>query len=305
MRMMKRTVEDELLRLRKTTGLPLSLGTDSPDDEEEIISVLRKLELAYRERYDRLSFFRGVLKGETAGRELYASAARFHISSEELYMLCVAEVAEGAAEDAVSIIRQVFGGRPGDAVLTMSERHIAILKAVRRGESLSAEANARTMVDMLNTEAMVKASIGYADAPVLLAGLADIFRKCMLALEIGRIFYAGRNCFSSSRLGIGRLIHQLPEETCRMFLFEVLKGMKIEDLDDESVDLINAFFENNLNISETARKMFVHRNTLMYRLEKIHQATGLDLRSFDEALELKLAMMVSGYLKAMEKEKNT
>lgn len=90
-----------------------------------------------------------------------------------------------------------------------------------------------------------------------------------------------------------------------MFLFEVLKGMKIEDLDDESVDLINAFFENNLNISETARKMFVHRNTLMYRLEKIHQATGLDLRSFDEALELKLAMMVSGYLKAMEKEKTT
>ena len=157
--------------------------------------------------------------------------------------------------------------------------------------------DAHTMVDMLSMEAMISARVGISQSAEVLGDLPEAFQNAVLSLRIGNMFYSSEPVLLYSRLGIGRLIHDLPEASCRMFMREVFGDISPDDFDEETTSIINAFFENNLNISETARQLYVHRNTLVYRLEKLHQLTGLDLRVFDEAMALKLAMMIAERIK--------
>ena len=122
-----------------------------------------------------------------------------------------------------------------------------------------------------------------------------------MALNVGKIFYSGQRVHMYNTLGIGRLIYQLPENLCRMFIKEVFTKQQPEEFDEETLSTIKMFFGNSLNVSETARQLFVHRNTLVYRLEKLSRATGLDIRSFDDAVTFKIALMVENYLKYLEK----
>lgn len=186
--------------------------------------------------------------------------------------------------------------------MTVDGTRIAMIRTIAdKNASENMITEARTIVDMINTEVMVRVRVAYGRICQNLGELTEAFNEAVYALEIGRVFYSNVTCLDFSRLGIGRLIGQLPEEVCRLFLREVFGDGSPDDFDEETKQVINAFFENNLNISETARKLYLHRNTLVYRLEKLHQTTGLDLRRFDHAMELKLAMMVSDYLKEKER----
>ena len=121
-----------------------------------------------------------------------------------------------------------------------------------------------------------------------------------MALDVGKIFYASENIVAYSRLGIGRLIYQLPIPLCKMFIKEIFADVSPDDFDEETLETIAKFFENNLNVSETSRQLFIHRNTLVYRLDKLDRATGLDLRVFDDAITFQIALMVVKYMKYME-----
>ena len=155
---------------------------------------------------------------------------------------------------------------------------------------------ARSIVDTLSGEFYTRATVGIGTAVVGVKDLARSFKEAQVALEVGKVFDTDKVIVSYDNLGIARLIYQLPTTLCETFLREVFKRGSIESLDQETLFTIQKFFENNLNVSETSRKLFVHRNTLVYRLEKIKKLTGLDLREFDHAIVFKIALMVKKYL---------
>lgn len=312
-----RELEQALEELRKQTGLNLRLSdasasggvqqaeasegrtAEAEPDEKQAAEKIRMLVSAYRDKYDKASFLRNLVQGNVSGTDLYTAASRFHIAETEKRILYVIECREKDITAAERIIKNLFLTKSGDQFIVLNEKQMVLIKSFRQkdGEK-DYRTLADTVIDMLNTEAMIPAKTGYSEPSGNLREIPKAFREAQLALEIGRVFYSNENAFCYDRLGIGRLIHDLPEEPCRLYLKEVFGSETPVEFDEETMAIIHAFFENNLNISETARQLYVHRNTLVYRLEKVHQDTGLDMRKFDDAVEMKIALMISESLAA-------
>ena len=181
------------------------------------------------------------------------------------------------------------------------EKNIILVKEVRQGESYGElDKTANTILDMMNTEAMTKVRVSYGTVINDIKEVSRSYKEAKMALDVGRIFYANKNVIAYSNLGIGRLIYQLPIPLCKMFIREVFDGKSPDEFDEETLATINKFFENSLNVSETSRQLYIHRNTLVYRLDKLQKSTGLDLRVFEDAITFKIALMVAKYMKYME-----
>ena len=195
----------------------------------------------------------------------------------------------------------MYSSQRGDYITAVDEKNTILIKALTKEDDYE-ECNhiADVIVDMMNTEAMVNVRVAYGTIVNELKDVSKSYKEATMALDVGRIFYVERNVLAYNELGIGRLNHQLPLSLCDMFLKEVFSGNALEQFDEETLSTVNLFFENNLNISETARKLYVHRNTLVYRLEKIQKTTGLDVRVFDDALTFKIALMVTKHMKSVQ-----
>ena len=186
-----------------------------------------------------------------------------------------------------------------DYVTSVDEKHIIYIKVLESGEGYrELNATAKAIVNIMNTEAMINVRVSYGTLVSQLKDVSKSYKEATMALDVGRVFYEKDNVLAYNELGIGRLIHQLPYSLCEMFLREVFDGKALEQFDEETLLIVNHLFANNLNISETARQLSYHRNTLVYRFEKIQQITGLDVRVFEDALTFKIAMMVSMHMKA-------
>ena len=186
--------------------------------------------------------------------------------------------------------------RTRDFITALDDSGIIVVRELQSTESYEElDGIACMLVDMLNTEAMTSAWVSYSNVADDIMELSDAYKEARTALEVGKIFYADKNVFGYNRLGIGRLIYQLPTQVCNMFVGEIFGEESLESIDDETLNIIRTFFENNLNLSETSRQLYVHRNTLVYRFEKLQKRFGLDIRTFEDALAFKLAMMVSDY----------
>ncbi|HPU18044.1 MAG TPA: helix-turn-helix domain-containing protein, partial [Bacillota bacterium] len=195
------------------------------------------------------------------------------------------------------IVQNMFPDKNKDYVISVGEQDIVLVKEIKQGTDIKEiERSAKTISDTISSEFLAKVNIGIGRAVDNIKDLARSYKEAQVALEVGKVFDTEKNVISYENLGIGRLIYQLPTTLCEMFLQEVFKNGSLESLDHETLMTIQCFFENNLNVSETSRKLFVHRNTLVYRLEKIRKLTGLDLREFDHAITFKVALMVKRYL---------
>ena len=286
--------------LRRLTGLRLAGAEDEPPEE-----TARKLQAvldAFREKNSRHEFFRKLLTGQI-GSELGSEAARLHLPDTARWGVLAVETEADAVTPAKNILRQMFSAGGYDCAVVTNTCQLALVRHLKGREDL--ETLAHTVVDMLNTEGMLRARAAYGQPAEGLSGLPEAFREAQTALEIGRMFYSHENVIACDRLSMGRLIYGLSEATCRRFLKEVLGEKDIHGVDAETQLAVDTFFENNLNISETARQLFIHRNTLVYRLEKLRQATGLDIRVFEDAMTYRIASMVAGYLEEISAEKNT
>ena len=200
---------------------------------------------------------------------------------------------------AYDIVSNLFPDKSKDFVINISETDIALVKEIRAGiEGKDLEKLASSIVDTLSSEFYTHCVVGIGTAVTGIKDLAHSFKEAQVALEVGKVFDTEKTIINYDSLGIARLVYQLPTTLCDMFLREVFKRGSIESLDQETLFTIQKFFENNLNVSETSRKLFVHRNTLVYRLEKIKKLTGLDLREFEDAIVFKVALMVKKYLTA-------
>lgn len=275
-------------------------GEDSYMIGKIVVSQIQNLIIAYKERVDKNSFIQNILLDNLLLVDIYNRAKKLHIDTDVKRVVFMVETKYEKDNNAMEIVKSLYAGRPKDYITAIDEKNIIIVKELKETDSYE-EMNqvANMLVDMLNAEAMSQVRVSYGNPIHEIKALSRSYKEAKMALEVGKIFYSEKNIIPYNNLGIGRLIYQLPESLCKMFMDEVFGENMPDAFDEETLTTINKFFENNLNVSETSRQLYVHRNTLVYRLEKLQKSTGLDIRVFDDALTFKIAMMVVSYMKYM------
>lgn len=266
-----------------------------------ILSIsLSNIKFYYDEKYDRSNFIKNIILDNILPGDIYLKARELRFNSDVARTVFLIRVTSNNDISVYDIIQNLFPDKNKDFIINISDTDIALIKETRSGiESIDLENLAGSIVDTLSSEFYyTNAVVGIGTTVEGLKELARSFKEAQVALEVGKVFDTEKAIVSYDNLGIARLIYQLPTTLCESFLREVFKTASIESLDQETLFTIQKFFENNLNVSETSRKLFVHRNTLVYRLEKIKKITGLDLREFDHAIIFKIALMVKKYLRA-------
>ena len=268
-----------------------------------MVSQLQGLITAYKEKVDRNSFYQNLLLDNLLLVDIYNRAQKLHIDVVKPRCVIVIETESAADNNALEMVKELFYSQKGDFVTTVNEKNIIVIKTLGKDEGYD-ELNdtASMLVDMFNTELMTKVKIAYGTIVNEIKELSKSYKEAHMALDVGRIFYFDKNIISYVTLGIGRLIYQLPVNLCKMFIKEIFGDIIPDDIDDEVLSTVNKFLENSLNVSETARQLFIHRNTLVYRIEKLQKVTGLDVRNFDDALTLKIALMVVNYVRYIENQ---
>ena len=257
---------------------------------------------SYAEKNDKNAFMQKLLLGDYTDVEAFNRARKLHISSSARRAVFLVETRQSKDEHALATIKNIFSARTHDFITSIDNRGIIVVRELTSAETYDDLENiAHMLVDMLGTEAMTQAWVAYSNTANDLKDLSNAYKEARTALEIGKIFYAERNVFGYRTLGIGRLLYQLPVSICEMFIQEIFGDESLDSIDGETLAIIRTFFENNLNLSETSRQLYVHRNTLVYRFEKIQKRFGLDLRTFEDAMTFKLAMLVSRYLRYQTK----
>ena len=251
------------------------------------------------EKFDRSNFVKNVILDNILPGDIYIKSRELHFNNDASRVVFLIRTTQETEISVFDIIQNFFPDKSKDFVINVNESDIALVKEVRPNVDIKdLEKLARSINDTLLSEFYFNAVIGIGTCVTGIKELAHSFKEAQVALEVGKVFDTEKTIISYENLGIARLIYQLPTTLCDMFLKEVFKRGSIESLDQETLFTIQKFFENNLNVSETSRKLFVHRNTLVYRLEKIKKLTGLDLREFDHAIIFKIALMVKKYLSA-------
>ena len=255
----------------------------------------------YEEKHDRGTFVKNIIMDNILPGDIYLRAKELHFSTESPRAVFLVRQVGHTDVGTLDVVTNLFPDRLQDFVLSINETDVAVVKQINGSTTEEdLERMAKKIEDTLRNELFVRTVIGIGTISEHLRSLADSYKEAQTAIEVGKVFDTEKTIINYENLGIGRLIYQLPTTLCEIFLSEVFKKNTIESLDQETLFTINKFFENNLNVSETSRKLFVHRNTLVYRLEKIKKLIGLDLRLFDHAIVFKVALMVRKYLSSRE-----
>ena len=276
--------------------------TKGSDDEAYRIGKItafqvQNLLIAYKERYDKDNFVKNLLLDNLLLIDIYSRAKKLHVENNVRRVVYLIETDIDRELNVVEIVRNIFPSKTKDFVTAVDERSIILVKEIREEDTIDdIEKVAKTISDTLSAETMTNIYVAIGTAVNDLKNVSASYKEAKMALEVGKIFEADKNIVNYEKLGIGRLIYQLPTPLCKMFINEVLHGIKMEQFDDENLSTVNKFFENNLNVSETSRQLYIHRNTLVYRLDKLQKLTGLDLRNFDDAIIFKITLMVSKYM---------
>ena len=262
---------------------------------------LQSLIVAYKERFDKDSFIKNLLLDNLLLVDIYNRAKKLHIDADVRRVVMILELPQEREHSSIESIKSLFGGKTRDFITAVDEKSIIIVKELAEDEGYEVmEALADTLLDALSLGRDTGVHIAYGTIVGELKEVSRSYKEARMALDVGKIFFSERDAIAYSSLGIGRLIYQLPIPLCKMFIKEIFSGKSPDDFDEETLTTIDKFFENSLNVSETSRQLYIHRNTLVYRLDKLQKSTGLDLRVFEDAITFKIALMVVRYMKYME-----
>ncbi|MCX7615044.1 MAG: helix-turn-helix domain-containing protein [Clostridiales bacterium] len=255
----------------------------------------------YDEKHDKFTFIKNIILDNILPGDIYIKSRELHFGSDVPRVVFFVRQMSNQDIAAIDVIANLYPDKQKDFVININETDIVLVKEVRPNvDAKELNRIAKSIEDALNSELMISSAIGIGTVVGQLKDIAKSFKEAQVAIDVGRVFDSEKSIISFENLGVGRLIYQLPTTLCEMFLSEVFRKESIDSLDNETLFTIQKFFENSLNVSETSRKLFVHRNTLVYRLEKIKKITGLDLREFDHAIVFKVALMVKKYLVSRE-----
>lgn len=263
---------------------------------------VQSLLVAYKERFDKDNFIKNLLLDNLLLVDIYNRAKKLHIDTEAKRVIFIIETSHEKDSVALDNVRNLLGGKSRDFVTAVDEKNIIVVKELAdKDESRELEKMAKEMMEILRAESEDdKIHIAYGTVVNDIKEVSKSYKEAKLALDVGKIFFDEKDIVAYSTLGIGRLIYQLPIPLCKMFIKEIFEGKSPDEFDEETLTTINKFFENSLNVSETSRQLYIHRNTLVYRLDKLQKSTGLDLRVFEDAITFKIALMVVKYMKYME-----
>lgn len=281
-------------------------------DSEDVYMVgqiaafnIQTLLVAYKERYDKDNFIKNLLLDNLLLVDIYNRAKKLHVEIDARRVVYIIETKHEKDTGALETLRSLFStnSKAKDFITAVDEKNIILVKALKEEDNYEEiKKTARIILDMLNTEVMAQVRVAFGTVVNEIKDVSRSYKEAKMALDVGKIFYSDENVIGYNSLGIGRLIYQLPIPLCKMFIREIFEGRSPDEFDDETLSTINKFFENNLNVSETSRQLYIHRNTLVYRLDKLQKSTGLDLRVFDDAITFKIALMVVQYMKYMESQ---
>lgn len=262
---------------------------------------IQNLLVAYKERFDKDNFIKNLLLDNLLLIDIYSRAKKLHIQTDVNRVVMIIETDNSRDSNVLEVMRTFFGSNNKDFVTAVDENSVIVVKDLAEGDSLmEIEKAAASIEAFLAREGMSGIHIAYGTVVKEIKEVSRSYKEAKMALDVGKIFFDERNIIAYSELGIGRLIYQLPIPLCKMFIKEIFGGRSPDDFDEETLVTINKFFENSLNVSETSRQLFIHRNTLVYRLDKLQKSTGLDLRVFEDAITFRIALMVVKYMNYME-----
>lgn len=262
---------------------------------------IQNLLVAYKERFDKDNFIKNLLLDNLLLVDIYNRAKKLHIQTEVRRSVFIIETSHEKDSSSLESVRALFGTKSRDFITAVDEKNIIVVKELGENEGYAEMyKTARVIKDLLAGKGEDKAHIAYGTIVNEIKEVSRSYKEARMALDVGKIFFDDKDIIAYSTLGIGRLIYQLPIPLCKMFIREIFDGKSPDDFDEETLVTINKFFENSLNVSETSRQLYIHRNTLVYRLDKLQKSTGLDLRVFEDAITFKIALMVVKYMRYME-----
>ena len=262
---------------------------------------IQNLLVAYKERFDKDNFIKNLLLDNLLLVDIYNRAKKLHIDVEARRVVFILETGQGKDYNALENVKNVFHGKSGDFITAVDEKSIIIVKEAAPGDGYEQmQKIAEHILDAVGRNPDGSTHIAYGTIVKELKEVSRSYKEARMALDVGKIFFDEKEVIAYSSLGIGRLIYQLTIPLCKMFIKEIFENKSPDDFDEETLTTINKFFENSLNVSETSRQLYIHRNTLVYRLDKLQKSTGLDLRVFEDAITFKIALMVVRYMKYME-----
>ena len=265
------------------------------------VHELQNLIVAYKDKVDKNGFIQSLLLDNLLLVDIYNQAKKLHVDVDETRCVFVLEAPAERMDIVGETLRSLYTVAGGDFITSVDADALILVKTIHDASAnKEMEEVAHTIIDMMNTEAMVDVRVAYGTQVHSLKDVSRSYKEARMALDVGRIFYSEKKIAAYTTLGIGRLIYQLPVNLCRIYVQEVFGDVKIEDIDDETLLTVRRFLENNQNVSETSRQLYIHRNTLINRIEKLQKVTGLDIRSFNDAMTLQIAMMVLNYMKYLE-----
>lgn len=262
---------------------------------------IQNLLIAYKERFDKDNFIKNLLLDNLLLVDIYNRAKKLHIDTDARRVVFIVETDKEKDTGTLEHVRSLFGTRSRDFITAVDEKNIIVVKELSEDEGYDELGKtAKVILDALRSDGEENIHIAYGTIVGDIKEVSRSFKESRMALDVGKIFFSDKDIIAYSALGIGRLIYQLPIPLCKMFIREIFDGKSPDDFDEETLTTINKFFENSLNVSETSRQLYIHRNTLVYRLDKLQKSTGLDLRVFEDAITFKIALMVVKYMKYME-----
>ena len=264
---------------------------------------VQTLIVAYKERFDKDNFIKNLILDNLLLVDIYNRAKKLHIMTEARRVVFILEVNHEKENSALELVRSFFSQRSNDFITAVDEKSIIIVKELEDQDYYpEMDALGNAILEVLPEEKKETAVIAYGTIVEEIKDVSRSYKEARMALDVGKIFFSDSKVIAYSSLGIGRLIYQLPIPLCRMFIREIFENKSPDDFDNETLTTINKFFDNNLNVSETSRQLYIHRNTLVYRLDKLQKSTGLDLRVFEDAITFKIALMVVKYMRYMENQ---
>ena len=268
---------------------------------ELAVCQIESLLTAYMEKSDKNVFMQNLLLGSYSEVDAFNRAKKLHIAANARRVVFLVDTAQEKDNASMECIRSLLGTKTGDFITAVDEKSIIVVKELASEEGYQEmEKTAKQILNVLPAEKQEVSHIAYGTIVEEIKEVSRSYKEARMAMDVGRIFFEEKNIIAYSSLGIGRLIYQLPIPLCKMFIKEIFENKSPDDFDEETLVTINKFFENSLNVSETSRQLYIHRNTLVYRLDKLQKSTGLDLRVFEDAITFKIALMVVKYMKYME-----
>ena len=276
-------------------------GTEAQTIGSVAAFQIKSLLTAYQERFDKDNFFKNLLLDNLLLVDIYNRAKKLHVDTEVRRVIFIIEMPSNEDSNGLEQVRNSLGSKTKDFITAVDEKNVIIVKEVKANAGYKElDAYANETLEFLQEECGVGFHVAYGTIVSDIKEVSKSYKEAKLALDVGKIFFGEKNVVAYNTLGIGRLIYQLPVPLCKMFIREIFEGKSPDDFDEETLTTIDKFFENSLNVSETSRQLYIHRNTLVYRLDKIQKSTGLDLRVFEDAITFKIALMVVKYMKYME-----